>query len=145
MHQHFLDANGNYFVAIDPIETPDGATAVPARPDAHWNWDGQGWVEGAPLPAPVPDEITFAQLLIGLVTEQWISEFEGEQWLQGVLPPQVTTLIESLPQNQQFAAKARASRPSAVLRMDPLVVQMGAAQNKTPEEIDQFFRTYAGV
>lgn len=90
-------------------------------------------------------KLSFAQLLIGLVTEGWMTEFEGEQWLQGVLPPAVTTLIETLPQNQQFAAKARASRPSEVLRMDSLVVALGAAQNKTPEEIDQFFRTYAGV
>ena len=90
-------------------------------------------------------KLSFAQLLIGLVTEGWMTEFEGEQWLQGVLPPAVTALIETLPQNQQFAAKARASRPSEVLRLDPLVVSLGAAQNKTPEEIDQFFRTYAGV
>lgn len=98
-----------------------------------------------PGPDPVPGSMTFAQLLIGLVSEQWISEFEGEQWLQGVLPPQVTTLIETLPAEQQFAAKARASRPSAVLRNDSLVVSMGAAQGKTPEELDQFFRTYSGV
>ena len=90
-------------------------------------------------------KLSFAQLLIGLVTEGWMTEFEGEQWLQGVLPPAVTALIETLPQNQQFAAKARASRPSEVLRLDPLVVSLGAAQNKPPEEIDQFFRTYAGV
>ena len=89
--------------------------------------------------------LTFAQLLIGLVTEGWISEFEGEQWLQGTLPPQVTALIETLPQEQQFPAKAHAARPSVVLRLDPLVVAMGAAQNKTPEEIDQFFRTYSGA
>lgn len=98
-----------------------------------------------PAPPPVPTSLSFAQLLIGLVSEQWISEFEGEQWLQGVLPPQVTTLIETLPPEQQFAAKARASRPSEVLRADPMVVALGAAQGKTPEELDQFFRTYAGV
>lgn len=55
MHQHFLDANGNYFVAIDPIETPDGATAVPARPASHWAWNGQEWAEG-PLPVPSKQE-----------------------------------------------------------------------------------------
>lgn len=89
--------------------------------------------------------LSFAQLLIGLVTEGWITEFEGEQWLTGVLPPQVTALIETLPTEQQFAAKARAARPSEILRNDPMVVSMGAAQGKTPEELDTFFRTYAGV
>lgn len=90
-------------------------------------------------------EITFAQLLIGLVTEGWITEAEGEAWLVGTLPAQVTALISTLPAEQQFAAKARAIRPSVILRLDPLVLALGAAQGKTPEELDQFFRTYAGV
>lgn len=135
----FIDHNRQLFW-LDPSDVTD--------------WRGDTWVEVNDDEAeairkeaevrPLPT-LSFAQLLTGLVAEQWISEFEGEQWLQGVLPPQVTTLIETLPQEQQFAAKARASRPSEVLRMDPLVVAMGAAQGKTPEELDQFFRTYAGV
>ena len=95
--------------------------------------------------SPVPASISFAQLLIGLVTETWITEAEGTAWLQGVLPAAVETLITSLPQEQQFIARARASRPSEVLRNDPLVVSLGAAQGKTEEELDDFFRTYSGV
>ena len=95
--------------------------------------------------SPVPASISFAQLVIGLVTEQWITETEGTAWLQGVLPAAVETLITSLPQEQQFIARARASRPSEVLRDDPLVVSLGAAQGKTEEELDDFFRTYSGV
>jgi len=95
--------------------------------------------------SPVPASISFAQLVIGLVTEQWITEVEGTAWLQGVLPAAVETLITSLPQEQQFIARARASRPSEVLRNDPLVVSLGAAQGKTEEELDDFFRTYSGV
>jgi len=95
--------------------------------------------------SPVPASISFAQLVIGLVTEQWITETEGTAWLQGVLPAAVETLITSLPQEQQFIARARASRPSEVLRNDPLVVSLGAAQGKTEEELDDFFRTYSGV
>jgi hypothetical protein len=89
--------------------------------------------------------LTFAQLLIGLVTEAWITEAEGEAWLTGTLPAPVTTLIATLPANEQFSAKARALRPSIILRMDPMVVTLGANQGKTPEEIDTFFRTYASV
>ena len=95
--------------------------------------------------SPVPASISFAQLLIGLVTETWITETEGTAWLQGVLPAAVETLITSLPQEQQFIARARASRPSEILRDDPLVVSLGAAQGKTEEELDDFFRTYSGV
>ncbi len=89
--------------------------------------------------------LTFAQLLIGLVTEAWITQAEGEAWLAGTLPLAVTNLIATLPTNEQFIAKAHALRPSEVVRLDPLVVSMGAAQGKTVEEIDNFFRTYRNV
>lgn len=89
--------------------------------------------------------ITFSQLLIGLVAEGWITEAEGEAWLTGVLPAPVLALISTLPAEQQFPAKARATIPSVVIRTDPLVVSLGAAQGKTPEELDTFFRTYAQV
>lgn len=90
--------------------------------------------------------LSFAQLLIGLVTEQWITPAEGRAWRDRVaLPAQVQAVIDALPPEQQFAAETRALAPSEVLRMDPLVVSMGAAAGKTPEEMDTFFRTYAQV
>lgn len=89
--------------------------------------------------------LSFAQLLIGLVTEGWITEADGDAWLVGTLPAPVLVLITSLPADQQFAAKARAIRLSEVMRADPLVVALGAAQGKTPEDLDQFFRTYSGA
>lgn len=111
-----------------------------------------------PPPPPTPEEeaaalaaeraamrLTFAQLLIGLVTEAWITQAEGEAWLAGTLPLAVTNLIATLPTNEQFIAKAHALRPSEVVRLDPLVASMGAAQGKTMEEIDTFFRTYRNV
>ena len=98
-----------------------------------------------PQPEPVPHSITFAQLMIGLVTEAWITETEGEAWLSGTLPFSVLLVIDNLPVEQRFAAKARALRPSEVLRADPLVAAMGTAAGKTEAEIDTFFRTYAGV
>lgn len=97
-----------------------------------------------PPPAPVPD-LSFAQLMIGLVTEAWISEAEGNAWLAGTLPNAVLLVINSLPAEQRFAAKARALRPSEVLRSDPLVAAMGTAAGKTSSEIDAFFQTYAQV
>ena len=97
-----------------------------------------------PQSAPVPS-LSFAQLLIGLVTEAWITEAEGEAWLSGTLPGTVLLVINSLPDGQRFAAKARALRPSEVMRADPLVSAMGAAAGKAEAEIDTFFRTYAQV
>lgn len=88
-------------------------------------------------------KLTFAQLLIGLVSEGWITEAEGDGWLAGTLPPPVLGVISQLPPSMRFAAKARAIRPSEVLRRDPLVEMLGAAQSKTPEELDAFFATYS--
>lgn len=90
-------------------------------------------------------KLSFAQLMIGLVTETWITEAEGDAWLAGTLPIAVLTVIDGLPEGQRFAAKARALRPSEVLRADPLVTAMGTAAGKTEAEIDTFFRTYAQV
>jgi hypothetical protein len=97
-----------------------------------------------PAPAPVPD-LSFAQLMIGLVSEGWITTAEGEAWLTGTLPAPVLALIGTLPEAQRFAAKARAIRPTVVERADPLVVMLGKAQGKEAEDMDNFFRKYAAT
>jgi hypothetical protein len=103
------------------------------------------YVPPPPAPEPVPHSITFAQLLIGLVAEQWMSEADGDGWLSGTLPAPVLAVIGSLPESQRFAARARALRPSEVQRADPLLAAMGVAVGKTEAEIDTFFRTYSQV
>lgn len=111
----------------------------------------------APPPVPEPSieemlaeersrmTLSFAQLIIGLVAESWITEADGEGWLQGILPASVLATINLIPADQRFAAKAKASRPSVVERTDPLVGMMAMAQGKTDAEIDAFFRTYRNV
>lgn len=89
-------------------------------------------------PPSIPD-ITFAQLLIGLVQAGWITEAEGEAWLAGTLPAAVLGVIQGLPEGQRFAAKARALRPSLIERNDPLVAALAAQEGKTPSDVDQFF------
>jgi hypothetical protein len=97
-----------------------------------------------PQPEPVPN-LSFAQLMIGLVSEGWITTAEGEAWLTGTLPAPVLALIATLPAGQQFPAKARALRPTIVERTDPLVSALGAAQGKTDAQLDTFFETYAVI
>lgn len=90
--------------------------------------------------------LSFAQLLIGLVTEGWITAAEGRAWRdRKSLPLPVTALIASLPVDQQFAAETRAITPSEVLRLDPLVTALGQLQGKTDAELDAFFTTYASA
>ena len=98
-----------------------------------------------PTPPVIIPDLSFAQLLIGLVSEGWITEAEGGGWLVGTLPAPVLAVIATLPAGQQFAAKARAIRPSAVVRADPLVAALAAAEGKTSAEIDAFFITFSGV
>lgn len=103
-----------------------------------------------PPPPPTLEErralmqMTFAQLLIGLVAEGWITEAEGDAWLEGRIPAAARGLIGTLPQAQRFAAKARAARPSVVLRNDPLVTALATAQGRA-DDLDRFFTTYAAV
>jgi hypothetical protein len=128
-------------IEVDPLNIPpwcaDWPDALGAGP-GH-TYDGTTF-SPAPPPAPlVPVQISFAQLLTGLVSEGWITEAEGDGWLAGTLPFAVTALIATLPAGQRFAAKAKALRPSVVLRADPLVAALGAAQGKTTAELDDFF------
>ena len=127
---------------------PDGTISVPLRPSPAHKWENGVWVEHAdavkPPAAPVPD-LSFAQLLIGLVAEGWITQEDGEAWLRGILPPAVLATINLIPVGQQFAAKARATSPSVVLRNDPLVEMMALAQGRTAAELDAFFTTYSAV
>ena len=99
---------------------------------------------------PVPEvvvvpDLSFPQLLIGLVAEGWISETDGDDWLSGTLPSAVLAVISGLPLAMQFPAKARALRPSFVQRTDPLVAALATYEDKTPEELDEFFLTYSQV
>lgn len=97
------------------------------------------------VPLPAPQSMTFAQLLIGLVDEQWISEADGDAWLQGTLPAAVVQLIDSsVPEPERFRARARALRPSVVMRNDPLVVMMASFIGKA-DELDAFFQTYSAA
>jgi hypothetical protein len=110
-----------------------------------------------PYEAPDPEEalahyrasltpLSFSQLLIGLVSEQWITEAEGEAWLEGNgLPAAVSTVISQLPPEERFTAKARALRMSVANRLDPLVAELSQAGGKTPEDVDLFWETYSQI
>ena len=130
---------------------PNGDVVSPAY--AGWSNGEYELVEAVVDPVPEPEpydprtdmRLSFAQMLIGLVTEQWITEADGNGWLTGVLPPSVEATINLIPADQRFAARARAARPSEVLRLDPLVQMMSMAQGRSPAEVDDFFARYAAV
>lgn len=144
-------------VEVPPPAVAEGKVAV---------WEAGAWVvKNLPPPRddpreeepPLSDEemltreraamrLSFAQLLIGVVTEGWITAAEGRAWRDRLaLPAQVQALIATLPEAQQFAAETRAFAPSEVHRNDPLVVGLGVTAGRTPDELDAFFRTYANI
>ena len=140
-----LTAPDTYTATIDGMVWSNITPAISFYADVQEAIANGEPVGTPPAPViPIPN-LSFAQLLIGLVSEGWITEAEGEGWLVGTLPAPVLTVIGTLPVNQRFAAKARASRPSDVERADPLVAALATAEGKTSAEIDAFFTTYSAV
>ena len=124
---------------------PTGTTQIPLKPGPAYEWDGSSWIQQVIQPDRSSMTLTFAQLLIGLVSEGWITESEGTAWLGGALPAAVTGLIAQLPAAERFPATARAARPSVILRTDPLLEALAQSEGKTPEQVDEFFITYQSV
>lgn len=137
----------HYPPAFD-YRTHDCNRVSPALQDGEWH---ETWLLTAAAPEVVEARklevrqtmrLSFAQLVTGLVAEGWITEAEGDAWLQNVLPATVLALISTLPVEQRFAARARASRPSEIDRMNSLVQGLAVLRGKTPDELDQFFITW---
>lgn len=106
--------------------------------------------EGADAPpiAAVPQQViqlSFSQLMIGLVAEAWITEAEGTDWLVGTLPAAVTVLIGSLPEEQRFAVRAKAARFTVAELNDPIVQALAAANGKEQWQLEAFFNTYGAI
>ena len=104
-------------------------------------------------PSPLPEvieaarlrmQLTFAQLLIGLVSEGWITEAEGDGWATGNgLPAAVQSAVATLPEAERFPARARLYRMSVAMRSDPMVAALATADGRSPSEIDAFFLTHS--
>lgn len=139
---------------------PDGSLAYyPPRPSEHHVFDyaAEQWIdprspeqvaaqEDAALQAQREGMVLgFAQFLIGLVRLGWITEAEGEAWLDGTLPPVIVQMINQLPPHHRFAVMARAKRPERVMRNDPVVLSLAQITGRTPEQVDDLFRTYSTI
>ena len=154
-HGFFHPSRGYWQTIGEPSEAilatyPEGTVEVSLKPSVDHEWNGSEWVHTPPDPAiaaatnraAIPP-LSFAQLLIGLVAMEWITEAEGLAWLKSeALPAEIETLIAGLPQEQQFATTARAMRMTVVERTDPLVDALAAVRGFSPEEIDQFFLAF---
>ena len=126
------------------IITDGQGTFIPADAD---NRDYQRLVENnvtiepyvAP-PAPVPD-LTARQFMIALHLSGLITESEARD--SNTIPAAIDAVFGTLPPSGAAAARITWARMTSVPRNDPMVDALGPVFNKTPEEIDDFFRQAA--
>lgn len=108
--------------------------------------------EAAARPASMPQSLSFAQFIVGLVETGWITEAEGEAWLESsALPAFVAGVIAQIPaagrgmEKPRLRAKARAWRPSTIERSNELLALMAKQRGATAEQLDELFRVYSQV
>ena len=80
----------NRVAVSPPLDDPEGLAAaigatvwrevdaVPEAPQERWEWTDAGALGVMPPPPPPVPDLSFAQLVIGLVEEAWITEAEGD-------------------------------------------------------------------
>lgn len=90
------------------------------------------------LPNRKAMKLSFSQFLVGLVTEGWISEEEGDAWTEGTLPSSIVTMIQTLPVEQQFAVRTHAKRMTEIARTDTLITLFDVPV----DTMDNFFLKY---
>lgn len=92
--------------------------------------------EGTPqIVKSISDRQFFQQLsVLGIITEEQALASNA-----AVIPPPLMSIIETLPQDQQFSAKMIVSGATVYERNHPLVEAIGAAYGWTSQQIDNFF------
>lgn len=91
-------------------------------------------------PAPVPD-LTARQFFSALMLDGIITESEA---INRTIPASIDIFLNTLPdQNQAKIARITWAQMVTIPRNDPLVDFLGAVLNKTPTQIDDFFRQAA--
>lgn len=174
------NARGEYVGEVQADESPlePGVYLIPrgcveqappaAPPGKIAVWQGSWALLNVPEPeldeeVPVSDEdrltheraqmrLSFAQFLMGLVEQGWISTAEHGAWLSGSgLPAAVAAALATIPETApdgtmpRLRAQTRALRPSVVERGNDLLALMAHLRGATPEQLDDFFRVYAAV
>lgn len=157
MDQGFFHPARGYWQAVGGASReiraayPEGTIEVPLKPGADFDWIEGEWRPVQPAPTPVPQELSFAQFVIGLTETGWITDAEAEAWLGGnALPAAVEAALGQIPaqvsgQKPRLRARARALRPSVVMRNNELLAMMAAQRGATQEQLDNLFRTYSEI
>lgn len=132
-----VEVGPEHFVVVDETHSLWGE--IPAE-------EIQAFEEPPSETATVPSTLSFAQFLIGLVSDGWITLVEARAWRDRIsLPSDIVMIIGSLPIEQQFAAETRALAPSEIYRNDPLLLAVAQFKGKTEADLDAFFLKYGAI
>ena len=100
--------------------------------------DEIAFMQSITVPTVIPD-ISRRQFFQQLAAQAVITQDEAFAALGGTIPPELLTLINALPSDQQFAAKMLLAGATTFQRQHSLTLAIGAAYGWTPEQIDTFF------
>lgn len=141
-----------------PLQGGPGLTVRLGEADdttQKWDHASRGLV---PLPVHVPDpavelatrraqmQLSPRQLFIGMAAAGVITPDEAVETAKTRnIPALVEGVVASLPLAEQTAVRVTWATMTVILRLDPMVALLGAAAGLTPEQIDDFFETFATV
>ena len=131
----------------DVIREADGAH-IPSDPGNMDRADYAVWVAagGEPLPAiespePVPSSISDRQFFQQLAIEGTITTGEALAAVKtGEIPAALQGFVDALDPEQKFAAEMLLSGATVFERAHPLTEEIGRAQGRSKEQVDNFFR-----
>jgi hypothetical protein len=109
-----------------------------------WLWDGSALAPPPPAPAPVPASISRLQLILGMAAAGLITPAEAVAAAAGTaIPAVVEAVFASLPEAEATAARIRWHAMTEVERANPLVAAVAMIHEKTPAQMDQYFREWS--
>ena len=130
----------------------DGVLQAADWDEALWGpFDRQALMTAAETAAanavqPVPTTISDRQFFQQLAVIGEISEAEAEEAVgPGTIPAPLTTAIDMLPADQQFAARMFLRGATVFERAHPMTLALGAILGKTPEEMDAIWIAAAAL
>ena len=114
---------------------PAGTTEVPLKPDADYEWQNGEWVH-VPPPEPTPEELR------ALMTPLTPRQFRDALIDHDIMPDDVTAAIGQIADVKERAKALNAwEYPTQFDRTEPLIEQIGAIFNLTPDDIDDMWQT----
>ncbi len=155
MELGFFHPERGYWQAIggDPEDLlpayPEGTVQVPLKPGADYEWQDGAWVyvEPAPAPDPVPEEISTKQFFMGLEIAGKITKAEAiDAVLHKIMPPPVQAIIDGMADpDDRYTATMHLMGSNNLHRDHPLVLPFAITQGMTEQDVDDFWRLCAAL